>query len=58
MLSVFLLVFAVSVITCLLLSISVLRGGKPLKGSCGGVNAITGEEQECSICGSGKTCKK
>ncbi|MBE8181990.1 MAG: (Na+)-NQR maturation NqrM [Candidatus Portiera sp.] len=58
MLSVFLLVFAFSLVTCLLLSISVLRGGKPLQGSCGGINAVTGESQECTVCGRSEPCDK
>lgn len=58
MLSIFLAVFACFLLTCLLLSLSVMRGGKPLSGSCGGISAITGEAQECSICGKSGPCEK
>lgn len=47
-----LLTFAVLVIFVLIMSVGVLMGRKPIKGSCGGVGAALGEtEYICPMCG-------
>lgn len=45
-----LLVFFGMLLIGLAMSIGVLFGRGPIKGSCGGI-AIKGEQGECSICG-------
>lgn len=47
-----LLTFAVLVIFVVIMSVGVLMGRKPIKGSCGGVGAALGEtEYICPMCG-------
>ncbi|NVK39725.1 MAG: (Na+)-NQR maturation NqrM [Oceanospirillaceae bacterium] len=47
---VMILTFVVLGIVILAMSIGVLLGGKPIKGSCGGMSAI-GMDTVCDICG-------
>ena len=51
----FFAVLALMSLAILGMSVGVLMGGKRLKGSCGGLSAITNEEGEkvCGICGQG-----
>lgn len=53
--NVFIIVFFVFMLIIGLMSVGVLMGRKPLKGSCGGVPAALGEvndpDYECPICG-------
>ncbi len=44
------LTFVVLGIVILAMSVGVLLGGKPIKGSCGGMSAI-GMDAVCDICG-------
>lgn len=45
------------VLIMLAMAIGVILKKKPIKGSCGGLNAI-GLEAECEICGNRSRCKK
>ncbi|MFC6672435.1 (Na+)-NQR maturation NqrM [Marinobacterium aestuariivivens] len=47
---VMILTFVVLGVVILAMSIGVLLGGKPIKGSCGGMSAI-GMDTVCDICG-------
>jgi len=51
----FLAVLVLMVLALLGMGIGVLLGGKRLKGSCGGLSAVTNEDGEkvCGICGQG-----
>ena len=55
---VFLIGFVVVVVALLGMSVGVLMGREPIKGSCGGLSSIEGAE--CQICGarSGDECKE
>jgi hypothetical protein len=54
--------FVVSVIVMSLfltaMAIGVIMGRKPLKGSCGGLNRVMGEDEECEFCGKKEECEK
>ena len=58
MFEIFLLVFAIFLVCCFLLALGLIYRNKPLRGSCGGMSAVTGEK--CSICGasSESECRK
>ncbi len=54
----FLLAFGVLLLIVIAMSVGVLLGRKPIKGSCGGMSAL-GMETECDICGGEKSrCEK
>ena len=48
--TVLLITFAAMAAFFVLMSVGVLFGGKPIQGSCGGLNNITGMET-CELCG-------
>lgn len=48
--AVFLLSFVVLVVIVLAMSVGVLMGKKPIKGSCGGMSAL-GMDTACDVCG-------
>ncbi len=52
-----LLTLLMMVLIMLAMAIGVILKKKPIKGSCGGLNAI-GLEAECEICGNRSRCKK
>ena len=41
--------FAIMVVVIVIMSVGVLMGRKPVQGSCGGINNLTGGE--CELCG-------
>ncbi len=50
--SIFFITFAVLILFFIAMSVGVLMGRKPLKGSCGGVGKALGEKDyTCDICG-------
>ncbi|MGV6808990.1 MAG: (Na+)-NQR maturation NqrM [bacterium] len=55
MLNVLLLSFVIFALVMAMMAIGVLFNRKPISGSCGGVNAITGEKSAC-VCAS--PCEK
>jgi len=56
--TVFFLVLLIMLIIVAAMSVGVLFANKPIKGSCGGMNAL-GMETECDVCGGDKTkCDK
>ena len=50
---VFIITLLVFIVACLGLAIGVMVKGKPLKGSCGGLNNLTTKDgkEYCDICG-------
>lgn len=46
----FIIVFFVMLLIVVGMSVGVLFANKPIKGSCGGMNAL-GMETECDVCG-------
>ncbi len=40
------------------MAIGVIFGKAPLKGSCGGLNKVMGEDEECQFCGKKEECEK
>ncbi len=40
------------------MAVGVLLGQKPLKGSCGGLNMVMGNDEECQFCGKKEECEK
>lgn len=49
---IFIITLVVLLLFVVAMSVGVLLGGKPLKGSCGGVGAALGEEDyTCDLCG-------
>ncbi|HHC75086.1 MAG TPA: (Na+)-NQR maturation NqrM [Thiothrix sp.] len=55
MLNVLLLSFVIFALVMAMMAVGVLFNRKPISGSCGGVNAITGEKSAC-VCAS--PCEK
>jgi hypothetical protein len=56
--AVFLLSFVVLMLIVVAMSVGVLVGRKPIKGSCGGMSAL-GMETACDVCGGDKKkCEK
>jgi hypothetical protein len=51
----FLITFLVMAVVIVIMSVGVLFGRKPVQGSCGGMNNITGLK-ECEIC-AGEPCQ-
>jgi hypothetical protein len=47
---IFIISFFVFVLMALALSLGLLFGRQPVKGSCGGLNRIPGLENSCSAC--------
>jgi len=47
---IFLLTFAVIIVVILAMSVGVILGQKPIKGSCGGLGDL-GLKEDCPICG-------
>ena len=45
-------------IAMLLMAVGVMFANRPIKGSCGGLNAIDGLTGACDICELRKKCKK
>ena len=56
MVDLFLVVFVVFGVFILAMAVGVLFGRKPIKGSCGGLGAITGED--CQFCEKAGKCQK
>lgn len=54
--AIFLISFGVLVLAVLGMAVGVMLTGRPIKGSCGGLNNVAGLEAECPIC-SGR-CEK
>jgi len=52
----FIITFAVLVLFLIFMSIGVLLGKDPIKGSCGGLGKIMGSK--CDICGDRDKCEK
>jgi hypothetical protein len=50
-LSVFLISFIVVMLAVGGMAVGVIARGRPIKGSCGGLNKLEGLEAECPICG-------
>lgn len=40
------------------MAIGVIFGKDPLKGSCGGLNKVMGQDEECQFCGKKEECEK
>ncbi|MCF7980829.1 MAG: (Na+)-NQR maturation NqrM [Pseudomonadales bacterium] len=56
--SVVIVVFLVMLFIVLAMSVGVLFGGKPIKGSCGGLSAI-GMKSACEVCaGKDEECER
>ncbi len=53
---IFFVSFLLFIIAVLLMSIGLFFRGRPIQGSCGGLNNIKGLQDACGACG--KTCKK
>ena len=49
--AIFIITFSVMLLFVLAMSVGVLMGKEPLKGSCGGVNAAMGTDEPCEFCG-------
>jgi hypothetical protein len=48
--AVFLISFLLIVTVVLIMSVGVIMGRKPVQGSCGGLNSLSGMD-ECELCG-------
>jgi hypothetical protein len=56
--TVFFIAFLAMLLIVTAMSVGVLFANKPIKGSCGGMNAL-GMETECDVCGGDKVkCEK
>ncbi len=52
----FLITFLALMLVVAAMAIGVIFGRRPIKGSCGGLNNVTGLEQECPICSDPAAC--